>query len=632
MAGLLVQSRNENVRLNNENVQLKEVVKFQEEEIETIQAEHKAEMSAKDEEIASLRAELSSLYERCQCVTSERDEALSKLEQTAAEKAELATRCSQFEEALKDSDRQLSESVQERADVMAIVEIFKKKVFERSSEQTRLLDGEIILDGDSADSMSLTDIIKRVDKDADLLLKSDSYEITVAANGPTPAGNKRKTIVRQKGKSGQAKHKPRYTYSAEVLNSYGIDTSNLPAGSKFILRKGKKDTWVLRVVHYHKARTTCDEYEIGRFNVPGRDPMSSKLPLTILPGNPLMPSFVAFYITMKIGYGMPENRILDMIEKMNAHIPQSSLNNWIHQIVAYLRESMQPEMISRMKCAYYRQCDEVRILVRSRESKDAPFTYNNEYIHMHLSQDLKLVVMEYDEGSRSHEVQVPLFKDSLTRVFTADRAPLYTSIVNDLVEMALVRSADWVHARRCLVEAYLSDKRVKPLINIINALILIENEMGRKRYTPEQRFLHRLKHSRPLVDKFMKLLEKMRNMGREYGAMVHRAINYVLDDKEAFMVFLQYGVVEMHNNAAERMFRHLAMGRRNWLQSGSHEGAQNLAFLFSLYESCKLNDIDFETYIEDILTRIMNGDTDYASFIPCNYKPTGCDRQTDAVA
>ena len=79
------------------------------------------------------------------------------------------------------------------------------------------------------------------------------------------------------------------------------------------------------------------------------------------------------------------------------------------------------------------------------------------------------------------------------------------------------------------------------------------------------------------------------------------------------------------------MFRHIAMGRRrstlslgsskNWLHSGSHDAAQNIAFMYSLYESCKLNELNFFDYINDVLTRLMKGETDYKSLIPCNYKP-----------
>ncbi|MEH2889857.1 hypothetical protein [Segatella copri] len=56
------------------------------------------------------------------------------------------------------------------------------------------------------------------------------------------------------------------------------------------------------------------------------------------------------------------------------------------------------------------------------------------------------------------------------------------------------------------------------------------------------------------------------------------------------------------------------MGRRNWLQTGRHFSAQNLAFMFGLLESCKLNKVNFGEYIEDILTRILCGEEVYC---PC---------------
>ena len=54
------------------------------------------------------------------------------------------------------------------------------------------------------------------------------------------------------------------------------------------------------------------------------------------------------------------------------------------------------------------------------------------------------------------------------------------------------------------------------------------------------------------------------------------------------------------------------------MHTGSHLGAENIAFMFSLFESCKLNDINFGDYIEDILTRLMEGEQDFMSLIPCN--------------
>ena len=77
--------------------------------------------------------------------------------------------------------------------------------------------------------------------------------------------------------------------------------------------------------------------------------------------------------------------------------------------------------------------------------------------------------------------------------------------------------------------------------------------------------------------------------------------------------------IEIHNIAIERCFRHIAMGRRNWGKAGSHKAAENLAFMYSLYESCKMNNLNFGRYIEDILTRMKDGDKDYKSMLPCYY-------------
>ena len=84
------------------------------------------------------------------------------------------------------------------------------------------------------------------------------------------------------------------------------------------------------------------------------------------------------------------------------------------------------------------------------------------------------------------------------------------------------------------------------------------------------------------------ILEMLHDMEAKYGRLVMRAINYVLDDREAFQMFLTDGMVEIHHIAIERCFRHIANGRRNWLHTGSHEAAENLAFMYSLYESCKM--------------------------------------------
>lgn len=73
----------------------------------------------------------------------------------------------------------------------------------------------------------------------------------------------------------------------------------------------------------------------------------------------------------------------------------------------------------------------------------------------------------------------------------------------------------------------------------------------------------------------------------------------------------------------------IAKGRHQWQQIGSHVAAKNLTFMFSLVESCKLNNLDFGEYIEDVLNRIIEGrdengnlTIDVNTLIPCYYQPS----------
>ena len=295
--------------------------------------------------------------------------------------------------------------------------------------------------------------------------------------------------------------------------------------------------------------------------------------------------------------------------------------SWMHQIMAHLRERLEPLILAAIRQSKFTNNDGTRLLVRGRDEKSGDVSYSIEYIQAALSLEKKLVVMLYDEGSRGHEVQEEkIFKDSNIECFVADRLSAYRTIVNDLEGQHLQRQACWFYGRHYVVDAYLVDHRVEDVIKLINLLFYIERIFQDEDDTsPEARLAFRTRWSKPIVNRIMNRLEKIRKAGSDYGTMVHRAVNYILDDREAFERFLYDGRIDMHNIAIERCFRHIAIGRRNWLHTGSHDAAQNIAFMFGLYESCKLNNVDFGHYMEDILTRIVNGEEIDESFIPCNY-------------
>jgi transposase len=85
-----------------------------------------------------------------------------------------------------------------------------------------------------------------------------------------------------------------------------------------------------------------------------------------------------------------------------------------------------------------------------------------------------------------------------------------------------------------------------------------------------------------------------------------KAIRYALERWPALMVFVDDGRVEMDNNAAERALRTVAIGRKNYLFAGSDAGGERAAAIYSLLGSAKLNGIDPEAYMAEVLRRIAD--------------------------
>lgn len=82
------------------------------------------------------------------------------------------------------------------------------------------------------------------------------------------------------------------------------------------------------------------------------------------------------------------------------------------------------------------------------------------------------------------------------------------------------------------------------------------------------------------------------------------AIRYALTRWQALTRYVEDGTLAIDNNAVERAIRPLALGRKNWLFAGSNAGGERAAAIYSLTETAKLNGLDPEAYLRDVLDRI----------------------------
>jgi transposase len=137
----------------------------------------------------------------------------------------------------------------------------------------------------------------------------------------------------------------------------------------------------------------------------------------------------------------------------------------------------------------------------------------------------------------------------------------------------------------------------------LDALFDIERGINGK--TPAERLAARQELSAPLVTELHDWLEAQRaKLSRNHD--LAKAINYMLRRWDAFTRFLVDGRVCLTNNGAERALRCVPLGRKAWLFCGSDRGGQRAAIMFSLIQSCRLNDVDPQAWLADVLARIAD--------------------------
>src|SRR6202008_1960818 len=109
--------------------------------------------------------------------------------------------------------------------------------------------------------------------------------------------------------------------------------------------------------------------------------------------------------------------------------------------------------------------------------------------------------------------------------------------------------------------------------------------------------------SRPIVEgRQVYMREQLAKLSR--GHDLAKAFNYILKRWASFTLFLQDGRVCLSNNAAERQLRGIALGRKSWLFCGSDRGGQRAAVMLTLIQSAKLNDVDPQAWLANVLARI----------------------------
>ncbi|MBB6262652.1 hypothetical protein FHS77_003234 [Paenochrobactrum gallinarii] len=190
-------------------------------------------------------------------------------------------------------------------------------------------------------------------------------------------------------------------------------------------------------------------------------------------------------------------------------------------------------------------------------------------------------------------------------LFKADRNPA-----------PLTQALCWAHSRRkffVLADIAANAKRGKKAARIspvaleavrrIDALFDIERDING--LSAMERMAQRQQRSQPLVDTLHVWLQSERSK-LSRSSPVAEPIDYMLRRWNGFITFLDDGRICLTNNAAERALRGFALGRKAWLFAGSDRGADRAACIVTLINTAKLNDVDPQAWLADVLGRIAD--------------------------
>ena len=181
----------------------------------------------------------------------------------------------------------------------------------------------------------------------------------------------------------------------------------------------------------------------------------------------------------------------------------------------------------------------------------------------------------------------------------------------------------WAHARRKFIDltralgknrkAYAADRALK----YIRKLYAIEKKIRTGEYSPGQIYEIRQAESKPVLDDFEKWLKKKRKQTLPKG-LLGKAVAYILNQWHRLIGYIEDGNLSIDNNMAENSIRPFVLGRKNWLFSGTPEGAEASALLYSLIETAKANKLEPWAYLRYIFDRLPLGATleDYEALLP----------------
>jgi transposase len=311
---------------------------------------------------------------------------------------------------------------------------------------------------------------------------------------------------------------------------------------------------------------------------------------------------------------LPLYRQAQQFKRHGVVLPLSTLTDWVKQSADVL-EPLYDELKTRLLLAHYLQADESPLRVLDREKKG---NCHLGYMWVYHAPLDGLVLFDYRKG-RSRAGPNDMLRDFSGHLQT----DAYNGYNDIIAKPDVTGIGCFAHARRKFNDALTVDaERAGCMLDYLQLLYAIEEQARADKLDHEARYRLRQTYALSLLAEMKGWLDKQCHQVLPKSAL-GKAIGYAMSQWSRLERYTEHGFLEIDNNWIENVIRSLALGRKNYLFAGSHDGARRAAIIYSLVATAKKHDVEPFAYLKDVIARIADHPHKKLTLLlPSHWKPS----------
>jgi len=353
---------------------------------------------------------------------------------------------------------------------------------------------------------------------------------------------------------------------------------------------------ITEILEYIEGKFYVKKYVRSKFALPDEQGVViGDLPTLPIPKGNAGPGLLSHLLISKFVDHLPFYRQVQQFKRQDITIAESTISGWFKSSCRLLAP-LYDRLAEKVQGSKYLMADETPIPVQTSQK---PGSTHKGYHWVYYDPINKLVCFDYQKGrGRDGPRQ---FLKNFKGALQTDGYNAY-DIFEDRDEITLLGCM--AHARRKFDEARENDpERARYVLEKMQDLYTVERRAREEQMDYEARKKLRQKESLPVMQELKAWLREQQTDVLP-KSVIGKAITYILGMWKRLERYVEDGSREIDNNLIENSIRPVALGRKNYLFAGSHEGAKQAAMLYSFLGTCKINNVEPFQWLKETLSAI----------------------------